>query len=197
MVPTAQRPKGQPSVAEVFQHLEPISRSSKRWKNLTSSVSYCIANDMMPFSTVNNEAFQMMLHTCESRYIPPDQKMIIQHYMPEMYEREKEKIMDVMGKEVHWLAMTNAGWTARANHSYVTHTVHYIDGFWTLCSHLLDTAELSVDHTGVNLAKHFSGGIFQPTILLLQPQTTPRILCQQFSCIAHTLQCLCSSPEAG
>ena len=38
VVPTAQRPKGQPSVAEAFQHLEPLSRSSQRWKNLTSSV---------------------------------------------------------------------------------------------------------------------------------------------------------------
>ena len=29
MVPTAQRPKGQPSVAEAFQHLKPLSRSSE------------------------------------------------------------------------------------------------------------------------------------------------------------------------
>ena len=58
VVPTAQRPKGQPSIAEAFHHLEPLSCSSQRWKNLTSSVCYCIAKDMMPFSTVNNEGFQ-------------------------------------------------------------------------------------------------------------------------------------------
>ena len=29
MVPTAQRLKGQPSVAEAFQHLKPLSRSSE------------------------------------------------------------------------------------------------------------------------------------------------------------------------
>ena len=29
VVPTAQRPKGQPSVAEAFQHLKPLSRSSE------------------------------------------------------------------------------------------------------------------------------------------------------------------------
>ena len=72
--------------------------------------------------------------------------------MPDMYEREKEKIMDAMGKGVHWFAMTTDGWKSRANHSYVTHTVYYIDGSWTFCSHLHDTAELSVEHTGVLLA---------------------------------------------
>ena len=33
-----------------------------------------------------------------------------------------------------------------------THAVHYIDESWTLHNHLLDTAELSVEHMGVNLA---------------------------------------------
>ena len=41
---------------------------------------------------------------------------------------------------------------SRANHSYITHTVHYIDEVWSLQAHLLDTAEMSVEHTGVNLA---------------------------------------------
>ena len=80
-------------------------RSSQRWKNLTSSVCYCIAKDMMPFRTVNNEGFQKMLHTFEPRYVLPDRKTLTQHYMPEMYEREKEKIMDVMGKGVQYFAM--------------------------------------------------------------------------------------------
>ena len=60
---------------------------------------------MMPFRTVNNEGFQKMLHTFEPRYVLPDRKTLTQHYMPEMYEREKEKIMDVMGKGVQYFAM--------------------------------------------------------------------------------------------
>ena len=103
MVPTAQRPKGQPSVAEAFQHLEPLSHSSQRWKNLTSSVCYCIAKDTLPFSTVINKGFQKMLYTFKPQYIQPDRKTITQHCMPEMYETEEEKIMDAMGKGVHWL----------------------------------------------------------------------------------------------
>ena len=32
--------------------------------------------------------------------------------------------------------------TSRANHGYVTHTVHYIDENWKLCNHALDTSLL-------------------------------------------------------
>ena len=67
---------------------------------------------MMPFSTVNNEGLRHMLHTFEQRYALPDRKTITQHYMPEMYEREKEKIKDAMGKGMQFFAVTTNGWTS-------------------------------------------------------------------------------------
>jgi len=56
---------------------------------------------------------------------------------------------DMWSKE---FSLTTGGWTSRANHSYITHTIHYIDESGYLQPHILDTAEMSLEHTDINLA---------------------------------------------
>ena len=155
---------------------------------------------MMPFSTVSNKGFQDMLHTFEPRYVLPDRKTITQHYMPDMYQREKMKITRAMEKDLIFFSITTDGWTSRANHSYITHTVHYIDESWKLCSHLLDTAELSSGHTGVNLASELQESLqhWNLEVSKLVAVTTDNaknivnaieiLEWQHFGCFAHTLQ---------
>ena len=107
---------------------------------------------MRPFSTVSNEGFKDMLKTFEPRYVLPDRKTITQHYMPEIYSQEKTKITQAIKNGLCFFSITTDGWTSRANHSYITHTVHYINESWEFHSHLLDTAQLETAHTGSNLA---------------------------------------------
>ena len=64
----------QPSITEAFQQMEPLSQSSKRWKQLNNSVCQCIAKDMLPISIVSNCGFWNMLHTFEPRFVLPDRK---------------------------------------------------------------------------------------------------------------------------
>ena len=59
----SQQKNKQPSINNLFELLQPIPQSSKRWKALTNSVCQYIAKDMMPFSTVTNVGFQKMLYT--------------------------------------------------------------------------------------------------------------------------------------
>ena len=197
---TAQRPIGQRSITEAFQYQQPLAQTSMRWKSLTNSVCYCIAKDMMPFSTVSNKGFKDMLHTFEPRYILPDRKTITQRYMPEMYQKEKAKITKAMEEGLLFFSITTDGWTSRANHSYITHTIHYINESWELCSHLLDTAELSSEHTGVNLASELEESLHNwnlPADKLVAVTTDNArnivnalgiLQWQHFGCFAHTLQ---------
>ena len=46
-------------------------------------------------------------------------------------------------------------WTSCAKHLYLSYTVHFIDGAWSLQSFLLDTVPLFEDHTGQNIAEAF------------------------------------------
>ena len=104
---------------------------------------------MLPISIVNNMGFRAMLYTFEPRYMIPDKKTLSQNYIPEIHQSEKARIAASMARG---LKNFTHGWTFQANHSYITHTVHYIDEAWSLQAYLLDTAEMSVEHTGINLA---------------------------------------------
>ena len=56
-----------------------------------------------------------MLHTFEPRYVLPDRKAITNHYIPEMYECEKRKIMNAMEHGLEYCALTTDGWTPGEN----------------------------------------------------------------------------------
>ena len=145
-------PHGQTSIEGSMKNLQPLSRDSQRWKTLTKSVCYCITKDMLPLDTINDPGFRHMLHTFEPSYTPPDRSTLSRHYVPELYEREKARVSTLMAKHMDHFAVTTDAWSSRANHSYICLTVHYISKDWDICSHMLETAETSEDHTGVNLA---------------------------------------------
>ena len=190
----------QTSITEAFQHLEPLSTSSKRWKMLNKSVCRCIAKDMLPISIVNNIGFRAMLHTFEPKYVLPDRKTFCQHYIPEMYEDERTKIVKAMEHGLKYFPLTSDGWTSRANHSYITHTVHYIDELWNLQAHLLDTAEMPLEHTGMNLADELKDTLARwdlqdDNLVSVTTDNARNIVCAteiltwpHFNCFAHTLQ---------
>ena len=58
-----------------------------------------------------------------------------------------------MKQGVVYFSFTIDAWTSRVNHSYITHTAHYIDKLWNLGCHLLYFTEITSKHTAVNLAE--------------------------------------------
>ena len=61
----------------------------------------------------------------------------------------------------HIFSLSNDALTSRANHSYVTHIVHYIDEHWKLRCHVLDTCETMTDHSAVNLADELQDSLLK------------------------------------
>lgn len=57
--------------------------------------------------------------------------------------------------EMKYFAARSDLWTSSAKHPYLSYTVHFIDGAWSLQSFLLDTVPLFEDHTGQNIAEAF------------------------------------------
>lgn len=115
----------------------------------------------MPFSAVNNKGFRNMLHTFEPRYVLPDRKSVTHHYIPEMYECDKRKIMNTMEQDLEYCALTTDAWLSCSTQNYVTHTVHYINKTWNLCSHLLEITELPVEHGAISLADELKESLKQ------------------------------------
>ena len=116
---------------------------------------------MLPVSITSNAGFLNMLHTFEPRFVLPDRRTFTQHYLPELYESERARIATAMKCGLKYFSLAADGWTSRANHSYIAHTIHYVDDKWNLQSHLLDTAEISMDYTAMNLADELQDSLTQ------------------------------------
>lgn len=190
----------QRSIVEALQQRDPLTRNSPRWKRLTDAVCYCIAKDSLPLDTIGDPGFRFMMQAFEPRYIPPDRKALSTHYMPQLYQREKSKITSQMSKGMSYFAVTTDVWSSRANHSYISCTVHYVSDSWKLQSHLLDTSEFSTDHTGTNLASELEAILNEWKLCVdkLSACTTDNasnvisamvsLEWSHFRCLGHTLQ---------
>ena len=197
---TAKQGETQRSIVKAFQTCEPLPCGSQRWKRLTDAVCSCVAKDSLPLDSVNDPGFRFMLKTFEPRYNPPDRKALSTHYMVELYQREKSKVADQISRGMSHFAITTDAWTSRANHSYISCTVHYITDAWELQSHLLDTSECSMDHTAVNLASELEAILtnWNMCVSKLSGCTTDNasnivsamsiLEWSHFRCFGHTLQ---------
>ena len=198
---TAKTGEMQWSILETLHKLEPLPRGSQRWKTLMDAVCYCIAKDALPLDSVNDPGFRFMLRAFKPRYMPPDRKTLSTHYMVQLYEREKSKIVDQIGTGMNNFAITTDAWSSRAGHSYITCTVHYITPSWKHQSHLLDTYECSVDHTAVNLASELetilnNWGVCVSDMSACTTDNASNIVCNVCSRVA-TLSLLWSHSSAG
>jgi len=64
------------------------------------------------------------------------------------------KVCQQTGEGLQWYAVTCDGWSSRANHSYISVTLHYINNEWELKCFLLEAGEMVEQHTAINLANY-------------------------------------------
>ena len=61
----------QPTLIESLEKTQKNERKVKKWKDLTDSVTYCIAKDNLSIHTVETTGYQKMLTTFDGRYEIP------------------------------------------------------------------------------------------------------------------------------
>uniref|UniRef100_A0A1X7U4Q1 DUF659 domain-containing protein n=1 Tax=Amphimedon queenslandica TaxID=400682 RepID=A0A1X7U4Q1_AMPQE len=72
-----------------------------------------------------------------------------------MYDTEKKRISNLMSSAQFYSCTTDI-WTSRAQHAYISLTIHYLAGDFTLHSHLLESKEFPDSHSGVNIAQELT-----------------------------------------
>lgn len=153
---------------------------------------------MQLIDTINDIGFRKMVHTFEPRYTPPDRKTLSTRYLPQMFETEKSRILHLVEGVKHYACTTDM-WTSKAQHAYMSLTVHYISEDFSLHSHLLETKEFPDSHTGVNIAEGLEG-VLQDCNLFLSGLTavttdngsnivaaTNLLDCVRLPCFSHCL----------
>ena len=59
-----------------------------------------------------------------------------------------------MASGLKYFALTTDCWISGTQHSFMSLTVHYISAEWNLQSHMLETGEITTEHTAVNLSSY-------------------------------------------
>ena len=142
----------QPTITEAIERTRTYQRRSKKWQQLTDSVTYCLAKDMMPLYSVEKVGFRKMLHVFDPQYELPGRKYFSQTAVPALYTSMREKIVNELAPIQHFSSTADM-WSSETGEPYLSYTVHFIDGDWMLKSHCLQALYLPQDHTADNISE--------------------------------------------
>ena len=143
--------KSQPTITNTLEKLKKYDHSSKKWKELTDSVTYFLAKDMLPVHTVEKEGFQKLVRTFDSQYHLPNRKYFSNTAIPTLYASTRDKVSDSISIAKHYAATTDL-WSGVTSTLYMSYTVHFIDQEWNLRSWCLQTLLIPQDHDANTLA---------------------------------------------
>ena len=116
-----------------------FAANSPKAIELNKAVTYFIAKDAQPFSTVEKPGFKRMISKLNPRYQLPSRRYFVEHEIPQLYSEIKEKTVVPKLLEAKHFAVTTDFWTSITRVPFMSFTVHYIDNDWILRSYCLDT----------------------------------------------------------
>ncbi len=90
--PSTARPAGHPSLSEAWQRTQTLASSSREHKELTKAVTYCLAKDILPISTVDKPGFKAMLQRFNPRYQVPSRNYFTRVSIPALVSEVKGAI---------------------------------------------------------------------------------------------------------
>ncbi|KAL1252580.1 hypothetical protein QQF64_017273 [Cirrhinus molitorella] len=154
---TATTKKSQPSTTQttisgtLFNAI-PYLPSSQRHREITEAITYHIAKDMCPISTVSSEGFKKMITTLDKRYSIPSRNHFSNVALPSLYAKCRKEIeREILSLE--YFAATTDLWSSRTAEPYLSLTVHFIDSKFEMKSKLLQTSFFPQDHTAEFIAE--------------------------------------------
>ena len=71
--------------------------------------------------------------------------------LPAMYETANAKLL-IQLSQIKTCAITTNFWMSASSESYITVTSHFLTSTWELDSHILNTYQVKMQHTGDNIA---------------------------------------------
>ncbi|XP_030016881.1 zinc finger BED domain-containing protein 1-like [Sphaeramia orbicularis] len=144
--------KKQQTLAASFSCAVPYDKSGAQWKQMTEAVAVYLGMDMVPIYTVEKPGFLHMLKVWDPKYHPPSHKYFAEVAIPKLYNETRQALCEKLDTVLFFSTTTDL-WSSRSLQPYLSLTVHYIDGNWSLNSCSLQTTYFSEDHTGELIAQ--------------------------------------------
>ena len=143
---------GQSTIQETIERTQKYERKGKKWKELTDSITHCIAKDCLPINIVEGVGFKKMIHAFDSRYELPSRNHFSRIALPALCVSVKQKLKQDISTQQYFSATTDM-WSSVGMQPYMSYTIHYIDGNWEFQNKCLQTQFFPEDHTGIHLAE--------------------------------------------
>ena len=189
----------QATLPELFTKTQKYERTTRRWREITDSITYCISKDMLPIYTVEKEGFRRLTYTLDSKYEIPSAKYFSSVAIPALYEKTRETVA-VEVQSAYYFSSTTDMWSSSTMEPYLSYTVHFITNDWTLQSRCLQTLFVPKDHNADNLSEVLTETLAQWKLEVGRQvcittdngsntlcATTVRLMWTQLSCFGHNL----------
>ena len=134
------------------------NRQSKKWQQLTDSVTFCLAKDMMPIYSIEKDGFRKLLYNFDPQYELPSRKYFSKTAIPILYSETQDKVAAEI-KDVEFFSATADMWRSNTTEPYLSYTIHFVGNDWTLDTCCLQVLYLPKDHNGQNIAEALEGAL--------------------------------------
>ncbi|XP_065899760.1 E3 SUMO-protein ligase ZBED1-like [Dysidea avara] len=142
----------QPSIASSMKKVQQYDRTTRKWREITTAVTYCLAKDSLPIYTVDKVGFRNMVEKMDPQYDFPSSKYFSKTSIPALYEDTRQKLQLDLQEQAKAFSATADMWTSVTGEPYLSYTIHYINDEWELKTKCLHTLYFPADHTGQNIA---------------------------------------------
>ncbi|XP_068146076.1 zinc finger BED domain-containing protein 4-like [Drosophila tropicalis] len=144
--------KNEVKVDKYFSSGECYNTTSTRKAHIDECLARMVALDLQPFSIVEDVGFKDFVKALDPKYVLPSRRTLKDVHIQNMYNNSLLKLKAIM-QRMEYCSITTDSWTSRANTSYITVTVHFIDNF-SLKTAVLCTLPLidQTNHNSENIA---------------------------------------------
>ena len=154
-------PMKQSTMPERLRKLQPLDKTTTRYKQLVSAMVQFISQDMQPIAVVDGSGFRNLMAVAEPRFVVPSRTYFMQTEIPRLYADIKQKVQSVVSS-APFHCITTDMWTSQHQvKGYLTLTTHFIDSEWALHSFVLATLEVPMEHTAENIGKVMTDVLFE------------------------------------
>ncbi|KAK0142029.1 Zinc finger BED domain-containing protein 4 [Merluccius polli] len=190
----------QPTLTQVLQKREKMSRDNPRALKITEGIAYFIALDDQPLSAVENIGFRHLLGILEPRYEISSRHYITDTMLPKVFDEVKKHVNDLL-RDVSAFSFTTDIWSSSVcPMALLSLTVQWLDNEFTLRQATLQAKPFRGSHTSQAIAGAFDGmlqtwGIPKTSVHVVLRDNAKNMIkgmndagLPSLPCAAHTLQ---------
>ena len=114
------------TITSVLKKVQKYDRDTKKWRDITNTVTFCLSKDSLPIYTVHKLGFRRLLEKMNPQYDLPSSKYFSKVAIPALYKETRQKLESDL-KEVGFFSATADIWSSITGEPYISYTVHYIN----------------------------------------------------------------------